>query len=235
MKKSFTLAEVLITLGILGVVIAMTLPSIVANYKRKVTVNKLKKFYTVMSQATNMAIVENGPIDSWDGFTSSNNGEEIERWFEQYLEPNLKILNKMVDRNENGSKGLYVFFNDGTIMKLTNWAGNTPDIDDESGTDNNHVNDNFNGLVHVSYITEKKALKTENRKECVNTFTFLFYNPLKKQYSFFPYAYQANTPEKYNRDFFIKQIENGNSQYCTALIMYDGWEIRDDYPYKYKY
>lgn len=34
MKKSFTLAEVLITLGIIGVVAAMTLPSLIGNYKK---------------------------------------------------------------------------------------------------------------------------------------------------------------------------------------------------------
>lgn len=32
-KAAFTLAEVLITLGIIGVVAALTLPSLVANYK----------------------------------------------------------------------------------------------------------------------------------------------------------------------------------------------------------
>ncbi len=36
MKKAFTLAEVLITLGIIGVVAALTLPSLITNYKVKV-------------------------------------------------------------------------------------------------------------------------------------------------------------------------------------------------------
>jgi len=35
MKKGFTLAEVLITLGIIGVVAAMTIPTLVANYQQK--------------------------------------------------------------------------------------------------------------------------------------------------------------------------------------------------------
>ena len=34
-KKGFTLAEVLITLGIIGVVAAMTMPSLINNYKDK--------------------------------------------------------------------------------------------------------------------------------------------------------------------------------------------------------
>lgn len=37
--KGFTLAEVLITLGVIGIVAAMTFPSIVAKYQKVVTVN----------------------------------------------------------------------------------------------------------------------------------------------------------------------------------------------------
>ena len=42
MQKSFTLAEVLITLGIVGIVAAMTLPSLVANYRNMVLENQFK-------------------------------------------------------------------------------------------------------------------------------------------------------------------------------------------------
>lgn len=41
-KAAFTLAEVLITLGIIGVVAAMTMPSLIQNYQEKATVTKLK-------------------------------------------------------------------------------------------------------------------------------------------------------------------------------------------------
>ena len=41
MNKGFTLAEILITLGIVGVVAAITLPTIIMNYKRIVWVNQL--------------------------------------------------------------------------------------------------------------------------------------------------------------------------------------------------
>lgn len=51
MKRAFTLAEVLITLGIIGVVAAMTLPSLVGNYKKKQAVTQLQKVYTVLNQA----------------------------------------------------------------------------------------------------------------------------------------------------------------------------------------
>ena len=48
MKKAFTLAEVLITLGIIGVVASMTLPAIIQKNNEKTTVSKLKKVYSVL-------------------------------------------------------------------------------------------------------------------------------------------------------------------------------------------
>lgn len=40
--KGFTLAEVLITLGIIGIVAAMTLPILIQKHQEKVTVTKVK-------------------------------------------------------------------------------------------------------------------------------------------------------------------------------------------------
>ncbi len=48
-KVAFTLAEVLITLGIIGVVAALTLPSLIQNYQKQVYVNQLKKSYSTLS------------------------------------------------------------------------------------------------------------------------------------------------------------------------------------------
>ena len=47
MKKAFTLAEVLITLGIIGVVAAMTLPTLIQQHQKQVYVNGLKKAISV--------------------------------------------------------------------------------------------------------------------------------------------------------------------------------------------
>ena len=43
MKKAFTLAEVLIVLGVVGIIAAMTLPSLITNYKVKVLKTQFKK------------------------------------------------------------------------------------------------------------------------------------------------------------------------------------------------
>ncbi len=51
MKRAFTLAEVLVTLGIIGVVSAMTVPTLMQNYQRKSYVTQLHKVYNQLSQA----------------------------------------------------------------------------------------------------------------------------------------------------------------------------------------
>ena len=50
-KIAFTLAEVLVTLGIIGVVSAMTVPTLMQNYQRQSYVTQLHKTYNEMSQA----------------------------------------------------------------------------------------------------------------------------------------------------------------------------------------
>lgn len=44
--NAFTLAEVLITLGIIGIVAAMTLPAIIQNYQKMVLKSQFKKAYS---------------------------------------------------------------------------------------------------------------------------------------------------------------------------------------------
>ncbi|HIT92362.1 MAG TPA: type II secretion system protein [Candidatus Stercorousia faecigallinarum] len=49
--KGFTLAEVLVTLGIIGVVSAMTVPTLMQNHQRKTYVTQLHKVYNELQQA----------------------------------------------------------------------------------------------------------------------------------------------------------------------------------------
>lgn len=61
-KKGFTLAEVLITLGIIGVVAALTMPTLIAKHNDKANIVKLKKQYSILNQAFKLSEVENGEI-----------------------------------------------------------------------------------------------------------------------------------------------------------------------------
>ena len=59
-KSAFTLAEVLITLGIIGVVAAVTLPTLVANYQKTVWVNQLKKTYSTLNEGFKQIVANEG-------------------------------------------------------------------------------------------------------------------------------------------------------------------------------
>ncbi len=82
-KCGFTLAEVLITLAIVGVVAALTLPNLIADYKKKSDVVKLKKAYTTLQQAWRRSEVDNGPSEHWeDAYTMGS-----QAYFEKYWKP----------------------------------------------------------------------------------------------------------------------------------------------------
>lgn len=70
MKKAFTLAEVLITLTIIGVVAAVTIPSVVSNSKQHEYKTGLKKSITVLNEAikTNIALHGETPYNNTNLF-----------------------------------------------------------------------------------------------------------------------------------------------------------------------
>ncbi|MBR6163752.1 type II secretion system protein [bacterium] len=72
-KCAFTLAEVLITLVIIGVIAAITVPTLMNNTNKQEYVSKLKKAYSTLSQATNLIIAEEGtPRADKGGWASSH-------------------------------------------------------------------------------------------------------------------------------------------------------------------
>ena len=105
-RVAFTLAEVLITLGIIGIVAAMTIPTLIANYQEKQTVSRLTKAYATISNAYQMARTEYGDLYAW-GFTEDSSfeiddsgqkdyqGTENSKLFLEKLAPYLKVVKRI--------------------------------------------------------------------------------------------------------------------------------------------
>ena len=86
MKKAFTLAEVLITLGIIGIVAALTIPAFVKKYQHQVLYNSLLKHYAIMQTA-----LERMQADT--GITPNSNNFDRETFKSSYI----KYFNVLLD------------------------------------------------------------------------------------------------------------------------------------------
>jgi type II secretory pathway pseudopilin PulG len=83
-KAAFTLAETLIAIGIIGVVAALTIPTLVKNYQQRQTCMQLKKVYSLLQQATRAAQNDYGDMSAWDLQTSST-------FIANYVAPYMKL------------------------------------------------------------------------------------------------------------------------------------------------
>ena len=75
-RRAFTLAEILITLVIIGVVAAFTISALINTYVESSTVAKVKKGLSTIGQAKKLAEAQNGPIEGWD-YGETENAENI--------------------------------------------------------------------------------------------------------------------------------------------------------------
>lgn len=77
MKKAFTLAEVLITLVIIGVIASLTIPTLKKVSDEKAYVSGVLKAYAELSAATKSLRRTEGPIAIWTNYGSDNAASEI--------------------------------------------------------------------------------------------------------------------------------------------------------------
>lgn len=94
--KAFTLAEVLITLGIIGVVAAITIPTIITKYKVKVLENQFKKADSIIQQAVKNTAVEYGysNLSDLNIQYKGRNQDEVYPQFKQQIPELNKIWEK---------------------------------------------------------------------------------------------------------------------------------------------
>ena len=112
---AFTLAEVLMTMSIVGVVAAMTIPTLHYQKTKKEYSVKLKKFYSKMDNAVLEMQVDKGsfrdmkiPTGYADGF----------KWYMNNIDPYM---------GHDYVKGNRVYFKDGSYFELVN-AGGCQDV-----------------------------------------------------------------------------------------------------------
>lgn len=97
----------MVTLGIVGVVAALTLPALIANYHEKVTVTKLKKMYQAVMEAELTSSIENGPPVDWTEIDS--NSISLRKYFEKYYLPYIKVPYKITKlKNVSTTPGVYL-------------------------------------------------------------------------------------------------------------------------------
>lgn len=109
MAKSFTLSEVLIILGTIGIVAAMTLPALIQHRQKIIIETRLKKFYTSINQALIMSEIKYGDKENW--YIQNN-----EDFYETYLKENLATLR--TEDISNNEKLLYLKDGSGVILNI---------------------------------------------------------------------------------------------------------------------
>ena len=119
MKNGFTLSEVLITLGVIGVVSAMTLPTLINTYKAHVLKTQFKRSVSNLSQAIQFAKI-NSQIDNFGKYCTNynvNNGgyyntnECVNALVNSYSKKNLKtdIIKRNNIKTYNNKATVYFF------------------------------------------------------------------------------------------------------------------------------
>lgn len=229
-RIGFTLAEVLITLAIVGVVAALTIPSLIENYQKQEVASKLKKAYSALSNALEIANSEQ-PINSWN-FCAANVAQTDDCAVVANIVPNLNTVKKFrcfsspytganaseCMRNEypnyiysydylHYTPGSYVvLLQDGTIIQFSGVSD--PFWKMSIGIDINGVKgpnkmglDIFKVQLMLDTVTQKYNLKAYYTANCSKPATL---NDLWRS--------RASTS-------------------CFNKIMIDGWEIKSDYPW----
>ena len=211
--KAFTLAEVLITLGVIGIVAAMTIPTLVQSYKKKVILTQLKKSYSVLQNAIALSEVDNGKFSTWPTGASM----EAISYFETYFKPYFTDVQLCYTAEDCG----YVDFNN---RKWTNdglnWTVKT--------TSTRCLFKFANNVVFIP--------RNSTDKESQITYTEDVY--LDVNGSSGPNIGGADvfTLERTNDGILPKQSDTcteKDASGCLKKIIENGWEFPENYPFKF--
>ena len=244
-RVAFTLAEVLITLGIIGIVAAMTIPTLIVNYQKKQTVSKLKQTYSIISQALTMAQSEHGDTTTWevggiyDTPTASpnfNHEDAVKKFVTKYFIPYLKVSKDFgytrlseidyegdylpatgIVSNSRGAYGYILLLSSNVLVRIGIGTGCLDNEQNPDGTCVTRVYKNIIFKVDINGFDKPNVIG----KDVFN----MTFDLRKKAFGFHNYGSSTRQSVLNN----CKTDEN--AQICGYLIFLDGWEIKDDYPW----
>ena len=219
-KKGFTLAEVLITLAIIGIVAALTIPTLVTNYKKKIVTTRLLKFYSAMKQAGIYANAQGafGSMPQTDDAT----GDDILEWYESNMAMYLRV--QSTEKIKDGILGRLA---DGSGFVLI-YGGHTVFCPEykacEEGIEKTGNNSGMD--LFTMYLDGKN--------------TFAFFLGGDRGFSTYDICWDGtrdgavsstNPPCEWpdRAEYGCKD----KHKLCAKLIEIDGWKIADDYPVKF--
>ena len=202
----------MVTLGIIGVVAALTMPALIANYQKHVAVNKLKKAYTVISQFVQKAEEDNGSMYDWNDLAPSTGSayDKAFYMFNTYIKPYFNVLS---DSATYGKKvgGLVTDDYLRYILCFTNYHCYYM-IVDINGSQKPNVagKDVFSFEIYAgkSYTKVLPKYKTGSQR-CDN---FGVCKPIEHECGDVNYC-------------------KGSGHNCTCLIFENGWQMPADYPW----
>lgn len=225
-KNAFTLAEVLITLGIIGIVAAMTLPVLISNHNKNIAETRLKRIASVLNSVVKLAEVDYGEPKNWE---PAGSADVIKKYFLPYL-PGSSFINE----SELAGYRVYVSSSDGNDSFTMNggYASGLKLKTGETIRVPNGINEN-SGLLQIGVlIRENTKSKYISGKEY---FTF-FMDLSKGVVDVKPWAEKWGVSScTDNRNLLLSQCKSstGHSALCLMLIECNGWKIPDDYPIRF--
>lgn len=214
MKKGFTLAEVLITLGIIGVVAALTIPTLIANHRKQVVTTSLKKIVNTLLNANEQINMDSGVIGS-DGYSlrenfEPNSPDAAVDMIEKYYKPYMQIID-----TKKGTSGVFVYLQDGSAFYFWRLRRDTVTTNNWSGT-------------YIWFYPKAKDISEigeneENIKSALGKKVFVLYPDGN-------ITWAINNIDRETRIQRCKTPRVVSDEGCTALIVGDGFEIAKDYP-----
>jgi len=216
-KQGFTLAEILIVLGIIGVVAAMTLPVLMHSYRKHVIETQLKEFYSMFNHAIKLSEVDNEEIEGWDWpvHSFSTGGTSKYDWYVKYLQPYMKAA------TIKKSYHLWCVWYDGFAIDFINGTGAACGF--------------FEGENSDKFI----CLFFPNGEKINNMTTANTDSKFIPGRDYFVFQIDRNSTKSkglqpYDNDSCFQTIGTRllPSPGCTKLIKENGWKIPADYPVK---